>query len=168
MSGESPGERALLATRMIESVMSGDSADAPSAALAALAGGRPLSEVTAEGGVAPGRRGRGASIVQAASQVGLPMVAHYAFAFLCDALLELAQQIRAGAVIGLRPAHALTQCLRVDPEISSDVSDRTLRLQSESNATVHQLIGVLLRSWHERGVPLPRTEILSVKPGLPQ
>jgi uncharacterized protein YajQ (UPF0234 family) len=48
----------------------------------------------------------------------------------------------------------------VDTEVDGDVSDRTLRLQSESNATVHQLIGILLRSWHERGVPLPRTEIL--------
>ncbi len=48
-SGVSPGERALLATRSIESVMSGESADATAAeALAALAGGRLLAEVTAD------------------------------------------------------------------------------------------------------------------------
>jgi ATP/maltotriose-dependent transcriptional regulator MalT len=49
VSGTSPGERALLATRSIESVMSGESADAAAAeALAALAGGQLLAEVTSD------------------------------------------------------------------------------------------------------------------------
>jgi DNA-binding CsgD family transcriptional regulator len=49
VNGASPGERALLATRSIESVMSGESADAAaSVALAALGGGRLLADVGAD------------------------------------------------------------------------------------------------------------------------
>jgi DNA-binding CsgD family transcriptional regulator len=143
VSGVSPGERALLATRSIESVMSGESADATAAtALAALADGRLLAEVTADSQlfylagnalvltdrlaqarealdaavVDAGRRGsvmgfvlatcwranallKAGSVrdaeadarasIEAASQAGLQMLAHFALAFLLDALLEL-------------------------------------------------------------------------------
>jgi DNA-binding CsgD family transcriptional regulator len=143
VSGESSGERALLATRSIESVMRGESADATAAgALAALGGGRLLAEVTSDSQVFylavnalvlsdrlaqarealdaavvdAGRRGsvmgfvlatcwRANALVkagavadaeadarasmEAARQAGLEMLAHFALAFLLDALLEL-------------------------------------------------------------------------------
>lgn len=143
VSGASPGERALLATRSILSVMSGASADATAAeALAALADGQLLAEVTADSqlvylatnalvlsdrlaaargaldaAVADARR-RGSVMgfvlatcwranaflksglvsdaeadarasMEAATQAGLQMLAHFALAFLLDALLEL-------------------------------------------------------------------------------
>jgi DNA-binding CsgD family transcriptional regulator len=143
VTGASPGERAVLATRSIEAVMSGDSADAAAAlALAALADGQLLAEVSADSQLIylaanalvltdrltearqaldaavldAGHRGsvmgfvlatcwrsnallKAGSVrdaeadartsIEAASQAGLEMLAHFALAFLVDALLEL-------------------------------------------------------------------------------
>jgi hypothetical protein len=46
----------------------------------------------------------------------------------------------------------------MDPEIGSDVRDRTATLARQPDATLEQLLGVLPRSRHDSGgSPLPRT-----------
>ncbi len=163
VKGVTPGERAVLATRSIESVMSGESADAAAAlALAALADGQLLAEVTADSQLLylaanalvltdrlkqarqaldaavadAGHRGslmgfvlaacwrsnallKAGSVndaeadartsIEAASQAGLEMLAHFALAFLLDALLELGRadeadrELRQSGLVGELP-----------------------------------------------------------------
>src|SRR5450755_1290983 len=68
------------------------------------------------------------------------------------------------AAVGLRLAHALTQRLMMDTQISSHPRDRPPGLKHKPDAALHQLIGILPRSWHKHGVPLSRTEILVSRP----
>ena len=71
-------------------------------------------------------------------------------------------------LVGLRPAHTLAQRLMVDAQISSDPRDRPPGLEHKPDAARHQLIGVLPRSWHERGVPLSRDQpLVSRSPSIP-
>ncbi len=56
-------------------------------------------------------------------------------------------------------AFALTRAPKRS-QISGDMGDRPAGLQREPHTARHQLVGVLLRSWHEPGVPLPRDESL--------
>ena len=59
----------------------------------------------------------------------------------------------------------LRKRLRVHAEVARDLRDRPLALQRKTNASLDQLIGILLRTCHGRGgSPLPRTE--SSKRGL--
>jgi hypothetical protein len=48
----------------------------------------------------------------------------------------------------------------LDTQISSHPRDRPPGLKHKPDAALHQLIGILPRSWHKHGVPLSRTEIL--------
>src|SRR4051795_3281820 len=62
--------------------------------------------------------------------------------------LLAAEQLGAGARIGLRLAHAPSPRLRMDPQIVRDVGDRPLALQRQPYAALDQLIGILLRTGH--------------------
>src|SRR3954467_9211888 len=66
-------------------------------------------------------------------------------------LLRL-QEITPDATVGLGLAHPLPQRLLVDPQVLSDVRDRTIRLEVETNRTFTQLIGVLPRSRHRKSI----------------
>jgi hypothetical protein len=69
-----------------------------------------------------------------------------------DLLALLARrQVRPLAGVGFVLADALAQRLGVHPEIGRDVRDRPLALQGETDAALHQFVGVLLRSRHENG-----------------
>ena len=59
------------------------------------------------------------------------------------------QQIAALTAVGLRLAHALAKRLVVNTEISSHLRDRPPGLEHQPHAALHQLIGVLPRSWHQ-------------------
>src|SRR5206468_8573075 len=67
-----------------------------------------------------------------------------------------AEQVGALAAIGLGPAHALAQRLRMHAQVGCDLGDRTLRLEHEPNAAVHQLLWVLPSSWHRRRISSPQ------------
>jgi len=77
-----------------------------------------------------------------------------------DLLALLAgQQSAAPARVGLRLAHLLAPRLRMHPEIVRNLSDRPVALQRQADASLDQLIRILLRLSRGRGgSPLPRTE----------
>jgi hypothetical protein len=68
---------------------------------------------------------------------------------LLDLLALLAgREIRPQATIRLRLAHAPSQHLVMDPEIDSDVPNRTARLDRQPDPALDQLLWILPSSWH--------------------
>src|SRR4051812_12585725 len=61
------------------------------------------------------------------------------------------RQIRSRAAVSLVLTDLLAQRLRMHPEIGRDVRDRPLALQRQADASLDQLIGVLLRAGHKDG-----------------
>src|ERR1019366_7919871 len=78
--------------------------------------------------------------------------------------LGRAQQLAALAAISLGLAHTLAQRLRVNTQVGGDPRDRPPGLEHEPNAALHQLIGILPRSWHPRRVSSRQDRILVSEP----
>ena len=85
--------------------------------------------------------------------------------------LRSGRLIAAPAAVSFGLAHPLTQRLGVHPEIGGDMRDRPAALKRQANTSLHELVGVLLGSGHDRDFlsrgTNPRNEA-SVDPSLAQ
>jgi hypothetical protein len=97
-------------------------------------------------GRAPWRKNRGGL----EDLVGAPQLLDLAVERLQPLALAAREQVGSPALVGFGLADPAAQRLALDAEVLGDLGDRAVRFKREADASLSQLVGVLLRCWHSR------------------